>query len=161
MHPACWKRFRSKVAGPLDAIDLLRELRGDSRLPPTAPTGHPVLFELRNALKAGDVWLADSQRYAEVETALVPTAAVSSARLAVPLDGLHGGRLHIERLEKAVPDGAEDLTLALYRDMPQTRITDLLLEVDDRIEFTSAFTDLRTGIPCRDRVGVLSHRSFE
>ena len=40
--------------------------------------------------------------------------------------------------------------------MPQTRITDLLLEVDDRIEFTSAFTDLRTGIPCRDRVAVLS-----
>jgi hypothetical protein len=146
-----------------------------------------VLFELRNALKAGDVWLADSQRYGEVETALVPAAAVSSARLAVPMDGrlwldarakalgdkldgvaraidqgqlptsaIHGGQLHVDRLEKAVPDGAEDLVLALYRDMPQARITDLLLEVDDRIAFTSAFTDLRTGIPCRDRVAVLS-----
>ena len=192
----------------LDAIDLLRELnqRGDSRLPPTAPMGFlrtkwrkrllaaeqpdRRLWEsavLRNALKAGDVWLANSQRYAEVETALVPAAVVSSARLAVPLDGrlwlaaraealgrkldgvaraidqgqlstsvIHGGRLHVERLEKAVPDGAEDLVLALYRDMPQTRITDLLLEVDERIDFTSAFTDLRTGIPCRDRVAVLS-----
>lgn len=195
----------------LDALELLRQLnrRSDSRLPPAAPVGFlrtkwrkrlliaekpdrplwesAVLFELRNALKAGDVWLADSQRYGEVETALVPTAAVSSARLAVPMDGrlwldarakaigaklasvarvidqgqlptsaLHGGQLHVDRLEKAVPDGAEDLVLALYRDMPQTRITDLLLEVDERIAFTSAFTDLRTGIPCRDRVGVLS-----
>jgi Tn3 transposase DDE domain len=69
---------------------------------------------------------------------------------------IHGGQLHVDRLEKTVPDGAEDLVLALYRDMPQTRITDLLLEVDDRIEFTSAFTNPRTGIPCRDRVGVLS-----
>ena len=108
----------------LDALELLRQLnrRSDSRLPPAAPMGFlrtkwrkrlltaekpdrplwesAVLFELRNALKAGDVWLADSQRYGEVETALVPAAAVSSARLAVPMDG----RLWLDARPK--PSGA-------------------------------------------------------
>jgi hypothetical protein len=46
-----------------------------------------VLFELRNALKAGDVWLADSQRYAEVETALVPTCGGFLGEIGLPLDG--------------------------------------------------------------------------
>ncbi len=36
------------------------------------------------------------------------------------------------------------------------RITDLLLEVDDEIGFTEAFTHLRTGVPCKDRVGMLN-----
>ena len=35
-------------------------------------------------------------------------------------------------------------------------ITDLLLEVDNDIGFTDAFTHLRTGSPCKDRVGLLN-----
>ncbi len=40
--------------------------------------------------------------------------------------------------------------------MPHTRITDLLLEVDAATGFTDAFTDLRTGSICRDRIGLLN-----
>ena len=40
--------------------------------------------------------------------------------------------------------------------MPEARITDILLEVDDATRFTEAFTHLRTGEPCRDRIGLLN-----
>ena len=36
------------------------------------------------------------------------------------------------------------------------RATDILLEVDDATRFTEAFTHLRTGSPCRDRIGLLN-----
>jgi TnpA family transposase len=69
---------------------------------------------------------------------------------------IHNGQLRLEKLEKSVPDGAEDLVLRLYDKLPLTRITDLLLEVDQRIGFAEAFTDLRNGTVCRDRIGILS-----
>ena len=147
-----------------------------------------VLFELRNALRSGDIWLADSRRYREVETTFASMAAVRTcARLAVPFDAniwlqsrtatlgqklqsvgtaaLHGGLpsaslkdgvLHLDRLEKTVPDGADTLVLKLYGDMAPVRITDVLLEVDNRLGFAEAFSDLRTGAPCRDRIGLLT-----
>ena len=64
--------------------------------------------------------------------------------------------LRVERTEGAVPDGAADLVADLYRRMPAARITDILLEVDDATRFTEAFTHLRTGEPCRDRIGLLN-----
>ena len=64
--------------------------------------------------------------------------------------------LRVDRTEAAVPDGAADLVTDLYRRMPDARITDLLLEVDDTTRFTEAFTHLRTGSPCRDRIGLLN-----
>lgn len=49
-----------------------------------------LLFELRNALRSGDIWLADSRRYREISTALVPIETLSEiARLAVPLGADH------------------------------------------------------------------------
>ncbi|WP_142988983.1 Tn3 family transposase, partial [Klebsiella pneumoniae] len=48
------------------------------------------------------------------------------------------------------------LILDLYRRMPSVRITDMLLEVDAALGFTDAFTHLRTGAPCRDRIGLLN-----
>jgi TnpA family transposase len=147
-----------------------------------------VLFELRNALRSGDIWLSDSRRYREITTALVPMEAVSvSARLTVPLDAgewlgarsqvlensmlqiaaanqagvlaggsIVDGKLQIDRLEKSVPDEAAAFVLQLYENMPSVRITDILLEVDEELNFTDAFTDLRTGVACNDRIGVLS-----
>ena len=44
----------------------------------------------------------------------------------------------------------------LYRRLPEARITDILLKVDDATRFTEAFTHLRTGEPCRDRIGLLN-----
>lgn len=46
--------------------------------------------------------------------------------------------------------------LDLYGRPPAVRITDLLLEVDDEIGFTEAFTNVRTGSPGKDRVGLLN-----
>lgn len=202
-----------RAAAPLlEAIEVLRGLnrRAVARVPSDAPVAFArpkwrkricpggcldrqvwetaILFELRNALRSGDLWLAESRRYCEVEAALVPAAAVPTvARLAVPLDpdtwlrerkialgqrlesvgravhrghlpggAIENGRLHVDRLEKSVPDGAEKVVLQLYGAMPLARITDVLLEVDDNVGFTSVFSDLRTGTPCRDRIGLLS-----
>ena len=44
--------------------------------------------------------------------------------------------------ETAVPDGAADLVADLYRRMPEARITDILLEVDDATRFTEVFKKL-------------------
>ena len=40
--------------------------------------------------------------------------------------------------------------------MPEARITDLLLEADRETGFADAFTDLRNGAPCKDKIGLLS-----
>ena len=75
---------------------------------------------------------------------------------AIPGGSIENGALKIERLTTAVPDEAEELVLDLYRQLPDIRITDLLLEVDEATGFTDAFTHLRTGAPCKDRIGLLN-----
>ena len=147
-----------------------------------------VLFHLRDAFRSGDIWLAHSRRYADLEKALVPIeAAKATPRLTAPFnpeswladrkarlaDGLkrlakaartgaipggsiENGVLKIDRLSSAVPEEADALVLDLYSRLPAVRITDLLLEVDDEISFTDAFLHLRTGSPCKDRIGLLN-----
>jgi hypothetical protein len=46
--------------------------------------------------------------------------------------------------------------LDLYKQIAPTRITDLLLEVDAATGFCEAFTHLRTGAPCADRIGLMN-----
>ena len=46
--------------------------------------------------------------------------------------------------------------LDLYARLPEVRITDILIEVDAATGFTDAFTHLRTGAPCKDRIGLLN-----
>ena len=162
----------------------LLRTQSDHRLWETA-----VLFHLRDAFRAGDVWLARSRRYGDIRKALLSAPAVADADHSPPVpasphdwlaerrfaldEGLRrlaaaaragaiaGGSiedsvLRVERTEGAVPDGAADLVADLYRRMPDARITDILLEVDDATRFTEAFTHLRTGEPCRDRIGLLN-----
>ena len=163
----------------------LLRTQSDHRLWETA-----VLFHLRDAFRAGDVWLARSRRYGDISErrccrllALMPTAAcrprpvhtgtgspsagfaldeglrrlAGAARAgATAGDSIEDSVLRVERTEGAVPDGAADLVADLYRRMPDARITDILLEVDDATRFTEAFTHLRTGEPCRDRIGLLN-----
>ena len=162
----------------------LLRTQSDHRLWETA-----VLFHLRDAFRAGDVWLALSRRYGDIRKALLsaPAVADTDRNLPVPAsphdwlaerrfaldDGLRrlaaaaragataGGSiedsvLRVQRTETAVPDGAADLVADLYRRMPDARITDILLEVDNATRFTEAFTHLRTGEPCRDRIGLLN-----
>ena len=162
----------------------LLRTQSDHRLWETA-----VLFHLRDAFRAGDVWLARSRRYGDIRKALLsapgpdadrslpaPTSPhgdwLAERRLALDEglrrlagaaragatagDSIEDSVLRVERTEGAVPDGAADLVADLYRRMPDARITDILLEVDDATRFTEAFTHLRTGEPCRDRIGLLN-----
>ncbi len=69
---------------------------------------------------------------------------------------IEGGWLRADRLEAASPSGADELILDLHRRMPEVRITDLLLDVDEVTGFTDAFTDLRTGSVCREKIGLQS-----
>ena len=196
----------SPVAKPLlEAVDVLRSdatarptgfLRPNSkwsRLLRTQPDHRlwetAVLFHLRDAFCAGDVWLARSRRYGDIRKTLLSAPVVADADRSLPVpvnphnclaerrfalhedlhrldataraDAITGGRiedgmLRIERTEAAVPDGAADRVADLYRRMPDARITDILLEVDDATRFTEAFTHLRTGSPCRDRIGLFN-----
>ena len=124
-----------------------------------------MLFHLRDAFRAGDVWLARSRRYGDIRRALLSAPAVADADRSLPVpasphdwlaerrfaldEGLRrlaaaararaiagygsieDSMLRVERTEGAVPDGAADLVADLYRRMPDARITDILLEVDD------------------------------
>ncbi|HJU17077.1 MAG TPA: Tn3 family transposase [Stellaceae bacterium] len=203
----------SPAAAPLlAAIGLLKRMnaKGTRDIPAEAPRGFvrrkwrgrvfqsggtdrrywelALLFELRNALRAGDLWTEESRRYRSMEAALLPAHAVRACgRLNVPLEAeawlslrrahlarrldevgqaarrgalagaeIKDGKLRLARLEGAAPEGVDALVVDLYRRVPRLRITDLLLEVDDRVGFSAAFADLRTGSPPRDRLALLS-----
>ncbi|MDE9451549.1 Tn3 family transposase [Aliiroseovarius sp. Z3] len=74
----------------------------------------------------------------------------------IPGGSIENGTLKLDRLTADVPAEADQLVLDLYRRIPEVRITDLLLDVDNATGFTDAFTHLRTGVPCKDKVGLLN-----
>lgn len=159
------------------------EPEGDDRLWEVA-----VLFHLRDAFRSGDIWLAHSQRYADLKQVLVPVEAAKSVpRMVVPFDPdvwirdrkarlaeglkrlakaardgimpggtIEDGILHIDRLKHDVPPEADELVLDLYRRLSDARITDILLDVEEDIGFSEAFTHLRTGVPYADKIGLLN-----
>ena len=98
-------------------------------------------------------WFAD--RKARLADGLQRLARAAKTG-AIPGGSIENGALKIDRLISAVPAEAVALVLDLYGRLPDVRITDLLQEVDIDIGFTEAFTHLRTGIPCKDRIGVLN-----
>ena len=100
-----------------------------------------------------DIWLTD--RKARMSDALRRLARAAKAG-AIPGGSIEDGVLKIDRLTAAVPKEAEAMVLDLYKRLPEIRVTDLLLEVDDEIGFTEAFTHLHTGVPCKDRIGLLN-----
>lgn len=98
-------------------------------------------------------WLADRKsRLADALKRLARAARNGT----IPHGSIEDGTLRIDRLTADVPDSAEELILDLYRRMPPVRITDILLEIDAALNFTDAFTHLRTGVACGDRVGLLN-----
>ncbi len=100
-----------------------------------------------------DVWIADRKQ--RLEDGLHRLAmAVKNGTL--PGGVIEDGRLRVDRLEADVPAEADSLILDLYRRMPEVRITDILMDVDNDTGFTDAFTHLRTGVPCKDRLGLLN-----
>lgn len=74
----------------------------------------------------------------------------------IPGGSIENGTLKLDRLTADVPAEADQLVLDLYRRIPEARITDLLLDVDKATGFTDAFTHLRTGVPCKDKIGLLN-----
>jgi hypothetical protein len=98
-------------------------------------------------------WLAD--RKARMAEGLNRLARAARAG-AIPGGSIEDGVLKIDRLTAAVPAEADELVLDLYKRLPDVRITDLLLEVDNATGFTEAFTHIRTGAPCTDRIGLLT-----
>ena len=99
------------------------------------------------------VWLADRQAW----MALGLERLAKAARIgAIPGGVIRDGGLNIDRLTAEAPEGVDELILDLYKRLPETRITDLLVEVDTEIGFTDAFVHLRTGAPCKDRIGLLN-----
>ena len=100
-----------------------------------------------------EAWLAD--RKARLSDAVCRLARAAKAG-AIPGGSIEDGTLKIDRLTAAVPEEAEALVLDLYGRLPEVRVTDLLLEVDAEVGFTEAFTHLRTGAPCKDRIGLLN-----
>lgn len=117
----------------------------------------PMITAQENARLAVPIdpqgWLAD--RKARLADALKRLAR-ATRNGTIPHGGIEDGTLRIDRLTADVPDNAEELILDLYRRMPPVRITDILLEVDAALGFTDAFTHLRTGVACGDRIGLLN-----
>lgn len=74
----------------------------------------------------------------------------------LPHGAVKDGKLIVERLQAITSVGADDLVLDLYQRLPEIRVTDILLEVDADLGFTEAFTHLRTGAPCKDKIGLLN-----
>ena len=102
---------------------------------------------------APEDWLAD--RMTRMETGLLRLA--NAARMGLlPGNSVEEGILRTDRIAVDPPAGADELILDLYRRLPEARITDILLEVDRATGFTDAFTHLRTGAPCKDRIGLLN-----
>ncbi|MBN9142546.1 MULTISPECIES: Tn3 family transposase [unclassified Novosphingobium] len=98
-------------------------------------------------------WLAE--RKARLDERLKELGRAARAG-AIPGGIIENGRLQIDKLKADTPEGAEDLVLDLYQQLPPARITDLLLEVNERTGFSEAFTHLRTGTPCVDRIGLMN-----
>ena len=156
--PTCGSRPRSRTfaasASPSSSTHERRSRRyGDIR---KALLSAPAVADADRSLPvpaSPHDWLAE-HRFA-LDEGLRRLAAAARAG-ATTGGSIEDSVLRVERTETAVPDGAADLVADLYRRLPEARITDILLEVDDATRFTEAFTHLRTGEPCRDRIGLLN-----
>ncbi len=82
--------------------------------------------------------------------------AIASKSGAIPGGTIENGVLKIDRLVADVPAEADELVLDLYRRLPSVRITDMLLDVEKATGFTEAFSHLRTGAPCNDKIGLMN-----
>ena len=132
------------LAGSRRYGDLKQLLVPPQAIEPTARLAVP--------LRPGE-WLAE--RRARLDTRLKEFGRAARTGT-IPGGIIENGKLHIDKLRADTPEGAEDLVLDLYQQLPPARITDLLLEVDERTGFSEAFTHLRTGAPCSDRIGLMN-----
>ena len=100
-----------------------------------------------------EVWIADRRRRMAEGLGRLARATRDGT---LPGGVIENGELRLERPGPDVPDGADELVPDPYRRLPDVRITDLLPGVNAATGFTDAFTHLRTGAPCKDRIGLLN-----
>ena len=100
-----------------------------------------------------EVWL--NERRVRMTDGLKRLAVAVKAG-AIPGGSIENGILKLDRLTADVPAEADELVLDLYRRLPDVRITDMLLDVEKATGFIDAFTHLRTGAPCKDKIGLLN-----
>ena len=100
-----------------------------------------------------EAWIADRKARMEFGLKRLAKAARSGT---IPGGSIENGVLHVDRLSANAPHGADEMILDLYKRMPEVRITDILMDVDATTGFTDAFTHLRTGVPCKDKIGLLN-----
>ncbi len=100
-----------------------------------------------------ETWLADRHAQMEIGLERLSKAAKSGA---IPGGAIKDGVLSLSRLPTKTPSDAADLLFDLYKRVPDTRITDIMLEVDEATGFTDAFTHLRTGAPPKDKIGLMN-----
>ena len=100
-----------------------------------------------------EAWIADRKARMDAGLNRLATAAREGT---IPSGTIENGTLRLGRLASNAPSEVDALVLDLYARLPDVRITDILIEVDAATGFTDAFTHLRTGAPCRDRVGLLN-----
>ena len=100
-----------------------------------------------------ETWLAD--RHAQMEIGLQRLSKATKAG-AIPGGAINDGVLSLSRLPTKTPSDAADLLFDLYKRVPDTRITDIMLEVDAATGFTDAFTHLHTGAPPKDKIGLMN-----
>ena len=82
-------RGRNPTFSPPRVTVLRLRMRGPSGPAPAAGSDHrlwetAVLFHLRDAFRAGDVWLARSRRYGDIRKALLSAPAVADADHSLP-----------------------------------------------------------------------------
>ena len=138
-----YSRFRRYTPRMLRTLDI-----------EASPAAEPLLEAVGVLLSNGTA--RPTERRFALDEGLRRLAAAARAGATTGGGSIEDSVLRVERTETAVPDGAADLVADLYRRLPEARITDILLEVDDATRFTEAFTHLRTGEPCRDRIGLLN-----
>ena len=105
-----------------------------------------MLFHLRDAFRAGDVWLARSRRYGDIRRALLSAPAVADADRSLPVPASPHDWLAERRF--ALDEGLLRLAAAARARAiaGDGSIEDSML----RVERTEA------GSPCRDRIGLLN-----
>ena len=134
-----------------------------------------VMLELRRQLRSGDVCVNGSSKYRSLETMLVPKGSFKIKSLGVggtykeyiqdrcaDLSSIHrmldecsevirkvirknDGKLHPERLENEMPEGAEKINGELYSLLPRVTLSEMMFEVNEWAHFTDAFIHLSTG----------------
>ena len=130
-----------------------------------------TMVELRRQVRSGDVWVEGSYKYSSLDSLLVPADSFDKADLGVGAEyssyikariqdmksifeaidkdaedfsklKKKDNRLHPERLENDVPEGAPKLSIELYSMLPRVTLSEMLFEVNKWTGFVQDFTHM-------------------